>query len=101
MAKVRLEILPWLAETLGIEGSGEKVISGQEIEGARSVRELLNRLANRYQRFSQIVFDINAQELTGQVVIFFNGRALEPVKGLETKLSDGDILTFVPFIEGG
>ena len=101
MGKVRLEVLPSLAETLGIEGTSEEVISDQEIEDEKSVRDLLNRLGARYQRFGQIVFDINAQKLTGRVVIFFNGRALELVNGLETKLSDGDTLTFVPLIEGG
>ncbi len=34
-------------------------------------------------------------------MIFLNGRALELVDGLETKLSNADTLTFVPHIEGG
>ncbi len=101
MAKIRLEVLPALAETLGIETISEEVISDQEIADAQLVRGLLNRLGVRYQRFGQIVFDIDTQELTGKVVIFFNGRSLELVNGLETKLSDGDTLTFVPLIEGG
>lgn len=101
MGKVYLEVLPSLAETLGIEGTSEEVISDQENDGDRSVRDLLNRLGAKYQRFGQIVFDINTQKLTGKVVIFFNGRALELVNGLETELNDGDTLTFVPLIEGG
>ncbi|MFC1958561.1 MoaD/ThiS family protein [Chloroflexota bacterium] len=101
MGKVRLEVLPSLAETLGIEGTSEEAIPDQEIEGENSVRDLLNQLGARYQRFGQIVFDINTQKLTGRVVIFFNGRDLELVNGLETKLSDGDTLAFVPLIEGG
>ncbi len=101
MGKIRLEVLPALAETLGIEATSEEVISDQEIAGDQLVRDILNRLGARYQRFGQMVFDINTQELTGRVVIFFNGRTLELVNGLETKLSDGDTLTFVPLIEGG
>ena len=101
MSKVRLEVLPSLAETLGIEETSEEAISDQENDGVRSVRELLNRLCVRYKRFGQMVFDIDAQELTGRVVIFFNGRSLELVNGLETRLSDGDTLTLVPLIEGG
>lgn len=97
MAKVRLEILPSLAETVGIEETSEEVISEED----RSVRVLLNQLGARYRRFGQIVFDVEAQELTGKVVIFFNGRALELVNGLDSELSDGDTLTFVPLIEGG
>ena len=101
MGKVRLEVLPSLAETLGIEETSEEIISDQEIEGNTSVRYLLNQLSVKHQRFGQIVFDINAQELTGRVIIFFNGRALDLVNGLESKLSNGDTLTFVPLIEGG
>ena len=101
MSKVRLEVLPSLAETLGIEETSEEVISHQKIAGEKSVRDLLNQLGAKYQRFGHIVFDLNTQKLTGRVVIFFNGHALEPVNGLETKLGDGDTLTFVPAIEGG
>lgn len=102
MGKVYLEIIPSsLAETLGIERTSEEAISDKEIDGDKSIIGLLNRLGAKYQRFGKIVFDINTQKLTGKVGIFFNGRALEPVNGLETKLSDGDTLTFVPVIEGG
>ena len=101
MAKIRLEILPSLAETLGIDGTSEEVISDPRSDSTESVKELLNRLGTRYQRFGQIVFDTEAQKLTGQVVIFFNGRSLDLVSGLETRLNDGDTLTLVPLIEGG
>ncbi|MFC1816294.1 MoaD/ThiS family protein [Thermodesulfobacteriota bacterium] len=101
MDKVRIEALASLAETLGIEGTSEEVLSDQKIAGDRSVRDLLNRLCTRYNRFGQMVFDINSQKLTGKVIIFFNGRDLDLVNGLDTELSDGDTLTFFPFIEGG
>jgi MoaD family protein len=101
MSKVRLEVLSWLAEALDIEEKSDTVSLEQEIEEGKTVRDLLNRLATRYQRFGQMVFDTNAQKLTGRAVIFFNGRTLELVNGLETKLNDGDTLTFIPLIEGG
>ncbi|MFC2056102.1 MoaD/ThiS family protein [Chloroflexota bacterium] len=101
MSKVHLEILSWLTETLGIEGTSDDVSLDQEIEEDETVRDLLGRLAVKYPRFGQVVFDVKAQKLTDRVSIFFNGRNLELVNGLKTKISDGDILTFVPFIEGG
>ncbi len=101
MIKVRLEVLPSLAESLGMEATGEEIISDQETGGERSVRGLLNRLGARHERFGRIVFDISAQKLTDKVAIFLNGRTLELVNGLDTKLSNGDTLTFVPLIEGG
>jgi len=101
MSKVHLEILSWLTETLDIEGTSDAVSFEQEIEEGKTVRDLLNRLATRYQRFGQVVFDVKAQKLTERVSIFFNGRNLELVNGLATKLSDGDTLTFVAPIVGG
>ena len=101
MGTVRIEVLPSLAESLGIERISEEVISDAEIEGNRTVRDLLNRLSARYPHFGRIVFEIHAQRLTGKVMIFLNGRDLDLVDGLETRLSDGDTINFVPHIEGG
>jgi len=101
MNKVRLEILSPLTEVLDIEGKSGAVSFEQEIEEDKTVRDLLNRLTTSYQRFGQVVFDVKAQKLTERVNIFFNGRSLELVNGLATKLSDGDTLTFISPIVGG
>jgi len=101
MSKVRLEILSWPIETLGIEGTIDNVSLDQEIEEDNTVRDLLNQLATKYQPFGQVIFDVKAQKLTDSVSIFFNGSNLELANGLETKLSDGDTLTFAPPIAGG
>ncbi len=101
MGKVRIEVLPALGETLGIDASSEEDITEGESGVGFSVKDLLDRLCTKYRRFGQIVFEVKAQKLTGQVVIFLNGRNLELIDGLETKLHDGDMVTFIPFIEGG
>lgn len=101
MSKVSLEILSWLTETLDIEEKSNAINLEQEIEEGKTVRDLLNRLATRYPRFGQVVFDVKAQKLTERVSIYFNGRNLELANGLATKLSDGDTLAFVAPIVGG
>ncbi|MFH1382074.1 MAG: MoaD/ThiS family protein [Chloroflexota bacterium] len=101
VGKVRLEFLPSLAESLGVEPKSEEVISKHGHGGTISVADLLKRLGIRYQRFSQMVFDVNTQTPTGVVAIFLNGHSLDIGGGLTSKLSDGDTLTFVPIIEGG
>ncbi len=100
-AKVHIDVLPALGEVLGMEAANEEAIPGPETGAAYSVKDLLNHLCTKYRRLGQIVFDCQTQKLTGQVVIFLNGRSLELVDGLETKLKDGDSVTFIPFIEGG
>ncbi len=100
-ATVRIDVLPALGEALGMERANKESIPGPETGADYSVKDLLNHLCTKYRRFDQIVFDCQTQKLTGQVVIFLNGRSLELVDGLETKLKDGDTVTFIPFIEGG
>ncbi|MFC2032197.1 MoaD/ThiS family protein [Chloroflexota bacterium] len=101
MNRVRLEILSSLAETLDIGEKGNSISLEQDIEENNTVKDLLNRLATRYQRFGQVVFDVKAQKLTERANIFLNGRNLELADGLVTKLIDGDTLTFITPIVGG
>src|SRR3990172_5480672 len=99
MAKLNIEVLPSLAEALGMESTSEEGIA--DSGSGFLVKDLLDRFCARYRRFGEIVFDPRKQELTGQVVIFKNGRHLDLIDGLKTKLADGDTLTFIPYIEGG
>ena len=101
MGKVHLHVLPALAEALGIGEANEEAIPEQGNDGNYSALDLLNVLCAKYHRLNHSVFDVNTQKLTGQVVIFLNGRNLELIDGLATRLIDGDTLTLVPFIEGG
>ena len=101
MDKIHIEVFPSLAETLGIDRACDEVIADQKIPGDYSVLDFLDGLCKRYHRFAQIVVDLDRQKLTGQVVIFLNGRNVDLVNGLETRLTDGDTLTFIPFVEGG
>lgn len=101
MARVSIVLLPSLAETLGSEATFEEVIPDHKNKGGRTVGGLLNRLAARHYRFRQLVFNIQTRRLTGETLVFLNGRALDPDSGLKTNLHDGDTLTFIPFMEGG
>ena len=101
MSKVRAQFFAWLTEILGFEGISNEVNLDQEIEEGETVRDLMNELAVTYPRFGQNVFNMRQQKLSENVCVFFNGRMLEVANGLETKLSNGDTLTFLASIEGG
>lgn len=101
MAKVHLRVLPALADALGIGEANEEAIPEPGNDGNCSALDLLNALCAKYHRLNDSVFDVDSQKLTGRVVIFLNGRHLELIDGLATRLKDGDTLTLVPFIEGG
>jgi len=101
MARVSIVLPASLAETLGCESAFSEVLAGDENGGGRTVADLLGRLALRYYRFRPLVFDIQTRRLTGETLVFLNGRVLDPESGLKTNLQDGDTLTLIPFIEGG
>jgi molybdopterin converting factor small subunit len=98
---VNIEILLSLVDTLDSDSKSDTVILEQETEEGITVRDTLNRLSVKYQRFVEVVFDVKAQKQTDRVNIFLNGRNLELMNGLATRLSDGDTLTFIAPIVGG
>jgi MoaD family protein len=101
MGTVRLEFLFSIARALGGERMTEDTILETKVEEGETVCTLLGHLAARYPRFAQIVFDAKSKSVSEEVSLFLNGRRLELLSGLETKLEDGDVLGLLPFISGG
>ena len=99
MGRVRLEVMPWLSHALGAQDS--RLVLEEEIEEGETVGELLTRIATRYQRFGELVLDAETGRLTGHVSLTFNGRLLELLDGLQTKMRDGDSIVLVPVFAGG
>ena len=97
MTRIRLEFLPSLAESLGVEQVSEERLP----EDGGSLKDLLNRLGSQYPLFSQIVFDVRNQKSTGRAAVFLNGRTIDWASGLNTRLKTGDRLIFAQIIEGG
>ncbi len=101
MGKVYLDVLPSLADSLGIGAATEEVIPEQGSDGNYSALDLLMVLCAKYHHFNESVFDVKTQKFTGHVAIFLNGRNLELMDGLATRLNNGDTVTIIPFMEGG
>ncbi len=70
-----------------------------EIENVSSVKELLDKLFERYPQLKERL--IKDGELTPFINIFVNGEDIRHLEGLNTKLKDGDEVTFIPAISGG
>ncbi len=101
MATVRLDFLSWIANTVAKDGTGSEASLEIEASGSRTVRDVLNRLASEYPQFAKLVFDPKSQRLSWKVAVFYNGAHLEMADGLDTAIKGGDVLTFLPPIEGG
>lgn len=92
MNKVRIEIEPLR--------SGRLVLERAIKEGA-TLKDLLNELSRTHPEVTEVFFDLQSQKLTGAAAINLNGRLIQILKGLETKLGNGDVITFVPLLSGG
>ena len=100
MDRVRLEILPWVSDAFGGEGSGDVVLE-EELTAGGTIGDVIKKLASENQTFSDFIFTDKPGELSGQVTIILNDRLLETVGGLDTNLNNGDIIRLFPVIAGG
>lgn len=67
MAKVRLEIRPWLSDMLSAKGWGRFVLEEEIVEGS-TLGDLLTKLTAQSQAFDEVLFepgDTSAQQLGG------------------------------------
>ena len=68
-----------------------------------TIREVLTELSYRYgKKFKDEVFDLQTNEVAPQNQILINGRHYRYLSnGLDTKLSEGDMLSIFPPVAGG
>jgi MoaD family protein len=67
----------------------------------RTIHDLLNQLCDeRGQKFCNIVFD-DAGQLRRYIKVLVNGRGLHVLQGLDTPLTDGDVIALFPPVAGG
>ena len=92
MNKVRIEIEPLRLGRLILE---------KDIKEGATLKDLLNELSTTHPEVIEIFFDLQSQKLTGAAAISLNGRLIQILKGLETRLGNGDVIAFVPLLTGG
>ncbi len=67
-----------------------------------TVNAIIEKLAKEYGKsFTDYVFDRRTGEVKGFLQFLINGRSASTIKGLDTKLADGDILAIIPPVGGG
>ena len=87
ICKVRVEML-----------RPERVVLEMEMKKGLNVKDLLNHAARKQRKFVEAAFDLEKQELTGEMAIVLNGHLL---KALETEIADGDVVMIIPILAGG
>jgi molybdopterin synthase sulfur carrier subunit len=87
-----------LREIIGKKEETLQFRKGEEV----TVNRVLERLSEKYGKaFDEYVYDHGTREVKGFLQFLVNGRSVSSSKGIETMLSDGDILAIVPPVSGG
>lgn len=87
-----------LRELTGKRGETLRFRDGETV----TVDKVLKMLAKRYGKsFAEYVYDSKTGEVKGFLQFLVNGRSASTLKGLDTKLADGDVLAIIPPVGGG
>jgi molybdopterin synthase sulfur carrier subunit len=92
--KLRVKFLASLSELTGVLKTEVEVPDGV------TVRKLIDILTERYVKLREELLDERGN-LKPMYNILVNGRAIEWLGGLETRLKDGDEVVFIPPAAGG
>lgn len=73
-----------------------------EIKEDATVTDLLLRLSEKYgEPFKKAIYEPKGTDVKSNYIVTVNGYLLNQLKGLETKLKDGDHVTLLPIVSGG
>ncbi len=76
----------------------------EEVEMANNaaVVDLLNLLSKEYgEPFEKAIYEPKAADLKPNYIVTVNGYLLNQLKGIQTKLKNGDHIALLPIVSGG
>ncbi|MEM2105972.1 MAG: MoaD/ThiS family protein [Candidatus Bathyarchaeia archaeon] len=73
-----------------------------EISDGSSVADLLMALSEKYgDSFKKAIYDRMGTDVKSNYIVTVNGYLLNQLKGIETKLKNGDHVVLLPIVSGG
>lgn len=83
-----------------------RVISGKtqltiEHNETISVKKAVQKIAEGLPRLKRVLIDPKLEDPTPNALILLNGREISVLNGLETMLTSGDEMIFIPVSHGG
>ena len=72
-----------------------------DYEEGMSLKDLLSKIGQELPKLGKSLGDPQTGDSASNPLILVNGREISVLNGLETELSDGDEVVFVPVIHGG
>ncbi len=84
-----------------LRASSKKSKLSLDFENAVSLREVVNTLIEEQSKLRRALIDPELDDPRTNVLMLVNGKEIGVLKGLETKLKDGDELVLIPVVHGG
>ncbi|MEM3577921.1 MAG: MoaD/ThiS family protein [Candidatus Bathyarchaeia archaeon] len=73
-----------------------------EISDGSSVADLLMALSEKYgEAFKKAIYERMGTDVKSNYIVTVNGYLLNQLKGIETKLKNGDHVVLLPIVSGG
>ncbi len=73
-----------------------------ELQEDAQVLDLLRTLARKHgEPFTTNLFEPDAADLKGNIILTVNGLLLNQLKGIESSLKNGDKVVLMPIVSGG
>jgi MoaD family protein len=95
--KVKVEYLGHIKNIIGSKRQEEI-----EIEDHASIADLLMLLSKKYgEPFKKAVYESGDLDVKSNFMATVNGYLLNQLKGIETRLKNGDRVTLMPVVSGG
>jgi MoaD family protein len=95
--KVEIEYLGHIRNVLGSRRDEEV-----EVKENASVADLLSALSSRHgPAFRKAIYEPQGEDVKPNYIVTVNGYLLNQLKGLETRLKNGDHVTILPIVSGG
>jgi MoaD family protein len=95
--KISVEYLGHIKNILGNKRQEEV-----EIRDDSTVAELLTMLSEKYgTAFKKAIYEPSGSDVKSNFIATVNGFLLNQLKGVCTKLEDGDHVTLMPIVSGG
>jgi molybdopterin synthase sulfur carrier subunit len=94
-----------MAVTLKFIGALRDFLKNRKItlqnEQTISLRELIKKITKESPKLERVLIDPELEDSRPNTLIIVNGKEIGALRGLETKIKDGDEVVFVPVLHGG
>ncbi len=95
--KIKIEYLGHVRNLLNTQRQEEI-----ELNENSTIQDLLTILANKYgEPFKKAIYEPGSTDLKTNFMATVNGHLLNQLKGVNTKLKNGDNVTIMPVVSGG